>query len=64
MSLNSTDTDSLRSEHTVTHDDATWILTSAFIIFTMQSGKWVVFYPILVVAVMKMVGEYTNVFRN
>lgn len=21
------------------HDDATWILTSAFIIFTMQSGK-------------------------
>ena len=24
----------------VTWDDATWILTSAFIIFTMQSGKW------------------------
>lgn len=26
-------------EKTVTEDDASWILTSAFIIFTMQSGK-------------------------
>ena len=31
--------DSLRDKHTVNDDDATWILTSAFIIFTMQSGK-------------------------
>ena len=34
-------TDSLRDIHTASHDDATWILTSAFIIFTMQSGKFV-----------------------
>ena len=26
-------------EQSISHDDATWILTSAFIIFTMQSGK-------------------------
>ena len=32
--------DSLRDIHTASHDDATWILTSAFIIFTMQSGKF------------------------
>ena len=33
-------TDSLRDIYTASHDDATWILTSAFIIFTMQSGKF------------------------
>ena len=31
--------DALRDSHNVSSDDATWILTSAFIIFTMQSGK-------------------------
>ena len=31
---------SMRSNtYTVNNDDATWILTSAFIIFTMQSGN-------------------------
>ena len=25
----------------ISWDDATWVLTSAFIIFTMQSGEWV-----------------------
>ncbi len=29
----------LSSNSEVSHDDATWILTSAFIIFTMQSGR-------------------------
>lgn len=27
-------------ENNVSEDDATWILTSAFIIFTMQSGRF------------------------
>ena len=44
MVENSTDDnisfDSLRDNHSVSNDDATWILTSAFIIFTMQSGKF------------------------
>ena len=31
--------DALRDSHPVSSDDATWILTSAFIIFTMQSGE-------------------------
>ena len=44
MMVNSSDIengsfDSLRDNHYVSNDDATWILTSAFIIFTMQSGK-------------------------
>ena len=38
--INASATDSLRDFHSVSHDDATWILTSAFIIFTMQSGKF------------------------
>ncbi len=29
------------AEGAITWDDATWILTSSFIIFTMQSGPWV-----------------------
>ena len=30
----------------ITWDDATWILTSAFIIFTMQSGQYRVIQPV------------------
>ncbi len=29
----------MTTEEPMTWDDATWILTSSFIIFTMQSGK-------------------------
>ena len=29
------------SDREMTWDDATWILTSSFIIFTMQSGKFI-----------------------
>ena len=37
--------ESMRDDHHVRNDDATWILTSAFIIFTMQSGKICCLYP-------------------
>ena len=37
--------ESMRDDHQVRNDDATWILTSAFIIFTMQSGKILLSLP-------------------
>lgn len=36
-------TSTMSPDDTITWDDATWILTSAFIIFTMQSGQSRVF---------------------
>ena len=39
--------DALRDKRAISHDDATWILTSAFIIFTMQSGKRLYFKPFI-----------------
>lgn len=34
-----TQTNNVADYKTISWDDATWILTSSFIIFTMQSGK-------------------------
>ena len=40
VSENGSSSDGYQDKGLISWDDATWILTSAFIIFTMQSGKY------------------------